>query len=65
MAAGARRPFLLAGGLGPRDVAGAIRTVRPDGVDVASGVETKPGIKSEAKLVAFIENARKAAAKLQ
>ena len=65
VAAGARRPFLLAGGLGPRDVAGAIRTVRPDGVDVASGVETKPGIKSEAKLVAFIENARKAAAKLQ
>jgi phosphoribosylanthranilate isomerase len=65
VAAGARRPFLLAGGLGPLDVAGAIRTVRPDGVDVASGVETKPGIKSEAKLVAFIENARKAAAKLQ
>jgi phosphoribosylanthranilate isomerase len=65
VAAGARRPFLLAGGLGPLDVAAAIQTVRPDGVDVASGVEAKPGIKSEAKLVAFIENARKAAAKLQ
>jgi phosphoribosylanthranilate isomerase len=65
VAAGARRPFLLAGGLGPLDVAAAIQTVRPDGVDVASGVETKPGIKNEAKLVAFIENARKAAAKLQ
>jgi len=65
VAAGARRPFLLAGGLGPLDVAVAIQTVRPDGVDVASGVETKPGIKSEAKLVAFMENARKAAAKLQ
>ena len=65
VAAGARRPFLLAGGLGPLDVAGAIQTVRPDGVDVASGVEAKPGIKSEAKLVAFIENARKAAAKLE
>jgi phosphoribosylanthranilate isomerase len=63
--AGARRPFLLAGGLGPLDVAAAIQTVRPDGVDVASGVESKPGIKSENKLVAFIENARKAAAKLQ
>jgi len=65
VAAGARRPFLLAGGLGPLDVAVAIQTVRPDGVDVASGVETKPGIKREAKLVAFMENARKAAAKLQ
>ena len=64
VAAGARRPFLLAGGLGPSEVAAAIATVRPDGVDVASGVESKPGIKSEAKLVAFIKNARKAAAKL-
>jgi phosphoribosylanthranilate isomerase len=65
VAAGARRPFLLAGGLGPLDVATAIQALRPDGVDVASGVESKPGIKSEAKLVAFIANARKAAAKLQ
>jgi phosphoribosylanthranilate isomerase len=64
VAAGARRPFLLAGGLGPLEVAAAIATVRPDGVDVASGVESKPGIKSEAKMVAFIENARKAAANL-
>jgi phosphoribosylanthranilate isomerase len=64
VAAGARRPFLLAGGLGPLDVAAAIETVRPSGVDVASGVESKPGIKSETKLSAFIENARKAAAKL-
>lgn len=64
VAAGARRPFLLAGGLGPLEVAAAIATVRPDGVDVASGVESKPGVKSEAKMVAFIENARKAAANL-
>jgi phosphoribosylanthranilate isomerase len=65
VAAGARRPFLLAGGLGPSEVAAAIETVRPDGVDVASGVESKPGIKNVSKLVAFIENARKAAARLQ
>jgi Phosphoribosylanthranilate isomerase len=65
VAKGARRPFLLAGGLGPLDVAAAIQTVRPDGVDVASGVESKPGIKSVAKLVAFIQNARMAAAKLR
>jgi phosphoribosylanthranilate isomerase len=64
VAAGARRPFILAGGLGPSEVAAAITAVRPDGVDVASGVESKPGIKSEAKMIAFIENARKAAAKL-
>jgi len=64
VAAGARRPFLLAGGLGPLEVAAAIAAVRPDGVDVASGVESKPGIKSEAKMVAFIEKARKAAAHL-
>jgi phosphoribosylanthranilate isomerase len=61
IAAGARRPFLLAGGLGPQNVAEAIATVRPDGVDVASGVESKPGIKDHAKLVAFIRSAREAA----
>jgi phosphoribosylanthranilate isomerase len=64
VAAGARRPFLLAGGLGPLNVAAAIQSVRPDGVDVASSVESRPGIKNEAKVIAFIENARKAAAKL-
>jgi phosphoribosylanthranilate isomerase len=64
IAAGARRPYLLAGGLGPHNVAEAIETVRPDGVDVASGVESKPGIKDRTKLVAFITDARQAAAKL-
>ena len=53
------RPFLLSGGLGPANVAEAIRRVRPDGVDVASGVETSPGIKDPEKLKAFFDEVKR------
>jgi phosphoribosylanthranilate isomerase len=65
VAAGARRPFLIAGGLNSANVAEAIATIRPDGVDVSSGVESARGIKDTRKLRAFIKQARAAAAKLK
>ena len=58
IAARARRPFLLAGGLTPENVAAAIAATRPDGVDVASGVEARPGVKDPAKLVRFVAAVR-------
>lgn len=48
------RTVFLAGGLTPRNVGEAIKQVRPFAVDVASGVESRPGIKDHALLRAFI-----------
>ncbi|MBP1588880.1 MAG: phosphoribosylanthranilate isomerase [Kiritimatiellae bacterium] len=53
-----RRPFFLAGGLTPDNIAEAIRLARPCGVDASSGVETG-GFKDFAKMRQFITEARK------
>lgn len=56
-----RRPIVLAGGLRPENVAEAVATVRPFGIDVSSGVETTPGVKDHDLLRALfsaVEGAR-------
>ncbi|MFQ5551508.1 MAG: N-(5'-phosphoribosyl)anthranilate isomerase, partial [Gemmatimonadales bacterium] len=57
-----RYRLVLAGGLDSRNVATAIRSVRPYGVDVSSGVESEPGRKSPALIADFLRAVRGAGA---
>jgi phosphoribosylanthranilate isomerase len=53
------RRIIMAGGLTPENVGDAVRRFRPYGVDVASGVEERPGIKDHIKIGRFIREVRR------
>jgi len=53
--------LVLAGGLNATNIADAIATVRPFGVDVSSGVEASPGVKDPVRIHEFVQRARAAA----
>ena len=50
--------ILLAGGLTPENISQAIEIAKPDGVDIASGIESAPGLKDHSKMRAIAENVR-------
>lgn len=52
------RPWLLAGGLDAQNVGAALQQTRPYGVDVSSGVESRPGYKDAQRIKAFIRAVR-------
>lgn len=56
---GLDRPFVLAGGLGPDNVAAAIARARPWGVDASSGLESSPGVKDHAAIKRYVQEAKR------
>jgi phosphoribosylanthranilate isomerase len=57
---GTEMQFIVAGGLTPENVSGALRMFRPWGVDVVSGIEKEPGRKDPEKMKAFVAAVRNA-----
>jgi len=53
-----KKPFIISGGLNPKNVKEAVRRFHPYAVDVSSGVESSPGKKSRIKIEEFIKNAK-------
>jgi len=53
------KPFFLSGGLTPDNVIAAVSLVRPDAIDVASGVEASPGVKDHDKVARLFERVRR------
>jgi len=53
------KPFFLSGGLDPDNAVAAISLVRPDAIDIASGVEVSPGVKDQAKVARLFERVRR------
>jgi phosphoribosylanthranilate isomerase len=58
-------PLILAGGLTPENVAEAIRIVRPDVVDTASGIESAPGQKDAGKMDRFVAQVREMSERIE
>lgn len=56
--AGQYERLMLAGGLGPHNVADAVRLVRPFAVDAASGLERAPGVKDHRKVAEYVRRAK-------
>lgn len=52
------KPFFLSGGITIENVVVAITLLRPDGIDLASGVESAPGVKDQSKIAEFFERVR-------
>lgn len=54
------KPFFLSGGLAADNIAAAVSLVRPDGIDVSSGVESEPGVKDHEKIETLFHRVRRA-----
>jgi phosphoribosylanthranilate isomerase len=64
MPEGTQQRVILAGGLEPGNVASAIRSARPFAVDVSSGIESRPGVKSVERMREFVAAVRAADAQI-